>query len=89
MELSHWNVVRRVFLTNSASTVLTESRAWKIAPALAVGCTIVMKPSEITPLTALVRPLVGHHRRWFSDLFHARNFLNSSKRLGMAWLRLF
>ena len=25
---------------------------WKVAPALAVGCTIVMKPSEITPLTA-------------------------------------
>jgi Aldehyde dehydrogenase family len=30
------------------------SRAWKVAPALAVGCTIVMKPSELTPLTALV-----------------------------------
>jgi len=28
-------------------------RAWKVAPALAVGCTIVMKPSELTPLTAL------------------------------------
>ena len=28
-------------------------RAWKVAPALAVGCTIVMKPSEVTPLTAL------------------------------------
>jgi len=27
--------------------------AWKIAPALAAGCTIVMKPSEWTPLTAL------------------------------------
>ncbi|KAJ3511924.1 hypothetical protein NLJ89_g3816 [Agrocybe chaxingu] len=27
--------------------------SWKIAPALAVGCTIVMKPSELTPLTAL------------------------------------
>ena len=25
---------------------------WKIAPALAVGCTVVAKPSEITPLTA-------------------------------------
>jgi hypothetical protein len=33
----------------------TGPRAWKVAPALAVGCTIVMKPSEITPLTALVR----------------------------------
>ncbi|TDL29623.1 aldehyde dehydrogenase [Rickenella mellea] len=26
---------------------------WKVGPALATGCTIVMKPSEITPLTAL------------------------------------
>ncbi|KAH8830847.1 NAD-aldehyde dehydrogenase [Flagelloscypha sp. PMI_526] len=26
---------------------------WKLAPALAVGCTTVIKPSEITPLTAL------------------------------------
>ncbi|PAV20791.1 NAD-aldehyde dehydrogenase [Pyrrhoderma noxium] len=26
---------------------------WKTGPALATGCTIVMKPSEITPLTAL------------------------------------
>jgi aldehyde dehydrogenase (NAD+) len=28
--------------------------AWKVGPALASGCTIVMKPSELTPLTALV-----------------------------------
>jgi len=27
--------------------------AWKVAPALACGCTVVMKPSELTPLTAL------------------------------------
>jgi len=27
--------------------------AWKVAPALAVGCTVVMKPSELTPLSAL------------------------------------
>jgi phenylacetaldehyde dehydrogenase len=27
--------------------------AWKIAPALAVGCTVVLKPAEQTPLTAL------------------------------------
>lgn len=26
---------------------------WKIAPALATGCTVVIKPSELTPLTAL------------------------------------
>jgi len=28
--------------------------AWKIAPALAAGCTCVLKPAEQTPLTALV-----------------------------------
>ncbi|KAK4688186.1 hypothetical protein P7C73_g1926, partial [Tremellales sp. Uapishka_1] len=28
--------------------------AWKVGPALAAGCTVVMKPSELTPLTALV-----------------------------------
>jgi len=27
--------------------------SWKIAPALAAGCTVVLKPSEQTPLTAL------------------------------------
>ena len=27
--------------------------AWKIAPALAAGCTMVLKPSELTPVTAL------------------------------------
>ncbi|QPC90442.1 aldehyde dehydrogenase family protein [Mesorhizobium sp. INR15] len=26
---------------------------WKIAPALACGCTVVLKPAEVTPLTAL------------------------------------
>ena len=28
--------------------------AWKIAPALAAGCTVVLKPAEQTPLTALL-----------------------------------
>ncbi len=27
--------------------------AWKVAPALAAGCTVVLKPAEFTPLTAL------------------------------------
>jgi len=27
--------------------------SWKLAPALAAGCTVVLKPSEITPLTTL------------------------------------
>ncbi|MCF6320912.1 MAG: aldehyde dehydrogenase family protein [Rhizobiaceae bacterium] len=28
--------------------------SWKVAPALAAGCTIVLKPAEYTPLTAMV-----------------------------------
>ncbi|MBS1153395.1 MAG: Aldehyde dehydrogenase, partial [Myxococcaceae bacterium] len=31
----------------------TSLAAWKLGPALAVGCTVVLKPSELTPLTAL------------------------------------
>lgn len=27
--------------------------AWKVAPAIAAGCTVVLKPSEVTPLSAL------------------------------------
>jgi len=27
--------------------------AWKMAPALAVGCTVILKPASLTPLTAL------------------------------------
>src|SRR5918911_5342377 len=29
-------------------------RAWKVAPALACGNTVVLKPAETTPLTALL-----------------------------------
>ncbi len=28
--------------------------SWKVAPALAAGCTIVLKPAEYTPLTAMI-----------------------------------
>ncbi|MGA8942454.1 MAG: aldehyde dehydrogenase family protein [Thermoactinomyces sp.] len=34
--------------------------AWKIAPALAAGCTIVLKPASLTPLTALVLADICH-----------------------------
>jgi len=31
--------------------------AWKVAPALAAGCTVILKPAEQTPFTAL---MLGH-----------------------------
>ena len=34
--------------------------AWKVAPALATGCTVVLKPSELTPLTALALADIAH-----------------------------
>jgi aldehyde dehydrogenase (NAD+) len=34
--------------------------AWKVAPALAAGCTVVMKPAEYTPLTALAFAEIAH-----------------------------
>jgi aldehyde dehydrogenase (NAD+) len=34
--------------------------AWKVAPALAAGCTIVIKPAEFTPLTALAFAELAH-----------------------------
>src|SRR5258707_11317346 len=36
--------------------------AWKLAPALAAGCTCVLKPAEQTPLTAL------EMANWFSEI---------------------
>jgi betaine-aldehyde dehydrogenase len=33
---------------------------WKVAPALAAGCTSVLKPSELTPLTALELARIAH-----------------------------
>ncbi|KJS09163.1 MAG: aldehyde dehydrogenase [Hoeflea sp. BRH_c9] len=33
--------------------------SWKVAPALAAGCTVVLKPSELTPLNALELGLIA------------------------------
>ena len=34
--------------------------AWKIAPAIAVGCSVVIKPASLTPLTAIVLTEICH-----------------------------
>jgi aldehyde dehydrogenase (NAD+) len=34
--------------------------AWKVAPALACGCSVVLKPSELTPLNALKLAEISH-----------------------------
>lgn len=53
MELRELNAVPgRVSHDRSDSQPLL-MLSWKIAPALAAGCTVVLKPSELTPLTAL------------------------------------
>ncbi len=50
----------RVMITSKVYTVQCSQwnfpllmLSWKVAPALACGCTIVLKPAEQTPLTAL------------------------------------
>jgi acyl-CoA reductase-like NAD-dependent aldehyde dehydrogenase len=38
---------------------------WKLGPALAAGCTVVLKPAEQTPLTALrVAALIKEVWKW-------------------------
>ena len=43
--------------------------AWKLAPAIAAGCTCVLKPAEQTPLTAL------ELANWFADAGRSSNIL--------------
>lgn len=43
--------------------------AWKWGPALAAGCTIVLKPAELTPLSALYVAALAKEVVW--DIFIA------------------
>jgi len=50
--------------------------AWKLAPALAAGCTCVLKPAEQTPLTAL------EIADWFAEIGFPRGVVNIVTGLG-------
>lgn len=47
--------------------------AWKIGPALAVGCAIIIKPSEFTPLTALYMSKLIHEAGFPPGVFNLVN----------------
>src|SRR5436190_12163769 len=55
--------------------------AWKIAPALAAGCTVVLKPAEFTPLTALLFCEVARETGLPSGVL---NVINGDGRTGAA-----
>jgi len=49
--------------------------AWKVAPALAAGCTMVLKPSEVTPLTAIALAQICHDAALPAGVFNLVNGL--------------
>jgi len=55
----HWTTYKRREAISVVASIAPWSlpimiALWKVMPALAAGCSIVLKPSEITPLTALI-----------------------------------
>ena len=52
--------------------------AWKVGPALACGCTVVLKPAEQTPLTALLVSKLLYEVIDFCSLYIEVLCLNSS-----------
>ena len=57
--------------------------AWKVAPALAAGCSVVLKPSELTPVTALELARLCTASGLPDGLFNvARHFLFAKRSYG-------
>ncbi len=61
---AHWNITSRypigpVGVITPWNTPFMLS-TWKIAPALAAGCTVVHKPAEFSPLTARILAEIAH-----------------------------
>ncbi|WP_416825243.1 NAD-dependent succinate-semialdehyde dehydrogenase [Ectobacillus polymachus] len=57
----------------------------KVAPALAAGCTVVVKPAEQTPLTALKLAELAHKAGIPKDVFHV--VTGDAKAIGETWLQ--
>jgi aldehyde dehydrogenase (NAD+) len=55
--------------------------AWKVAPALAAGCTVVIKPAEYTPLTAIMFAEIAHEIGLPKGVL---NVVNGDGRMGAA-----
>jgi succinate-semialdehyde dehydrogenase/glutarate-semialdehyde dehydrogenase len=60
---------KRILVTKQAVGVVAAITPWnfpaamitrKVGPALAAGCTVVLKPSELTPYSALALAVLGH-----------------------------
>ena len=55
---------------------------WKVAPAIAAGCTVVAKPSEVTPMTAYLVVETLHRSRIAARRFEYRSRPRAKGRLG-------
>ena len=58
--------------------------SWKIAPALATGNTVVVKPSEVTPLTMLKIAELAHEVGFPAGVFNVTPGLGSTAGQAMA-----
>lgn len=59
--------------------------AWKVAPALCAGCTIILKPASVTPLTALELEKIIHEAGFPKGVFQV--VIGSGEIVGMTLAR--